>query len=72
MAASGLTRFPVVEHGSFPRLLGMVSLQDVLKGRARVLEAEIHRERVLRPHMAFLRPARGSNRRPPAEPRRDR
>ena len=72
MAASGLTRFPVVEHGTCPRLLGMVSLQDLLKGRARALEAEVSRERVLRLHMAFLRPARGSVRCPPAEPRHDR
>jgi chloride channel protein, CIC family len=72
MAASGLTRFPVVEHGTFPRLLGMVALQDLLKGRALALDAEIRRERVLRLHTAVLRPAHGARRRPPAEAGHDR
>jgi H+/Cl- antiporter ClcA len=60
MAESGLTRFPVVEGGAQPRLIGMVSLEDLLKGRTVALDAEVHRERVLRLHMAFpRRPRKG-------------
>jgi CBS domain-containing protein len=62
MAESGLTRFPVVErrvdrtHGSkqqrgtgsaVPRVVGLVSLNDLLKARVMNLEAERKRERVL-------------------------
>ena len=63
MAESGLTRFPVVdrrgkhrEHGSkqerqdghnVPKLVGLVSLTDLLKARAANLQAERKRERVL-------------------------
>lgn len=45
MAETGLTSFPVVERGT-SRLLGMISLDDLLKARARNLEAERRRERV--------------------------
>jgi CBS domain-containing protein len=63
MAESGLTRFPVVdrrgkhrEHGSkeqrkdghqVPKLVGLVSLTDLLKARVANLQAERKRERVL-------------------------
>lgn len=47
MAESGLTRFPVVDHGDPPELLGIVSLRDLLKARTLNLEAERRRERVL-------------------------
>ena len=47
MAKTGLTRFPVVEHGSERRFVGMVGLFDLLHGRARNLDAEQRRERVL-------------------------
>jgi CBS domain-containing protein len=46
MAETGLTRFPVVERGS-GRLLGIVALSDLLKARARNLDAERRRERVI-------------------------
>ncbi len=46
MAETGLTRFPVVERGSH-KLLGMISLDDLLKGRTQTLDAERVRERVL-------------------------
>jgi CIC family chloride channel protein len=46
MAATGLTRFPVVERGT-RRLVGMVSLTDLLKARTLNLDAEERRERVL-------------------------
>lgn len=52
MADTGLTHFPVVERGAGRRLLGMISLEDVLKGRARNLEAERRRERVLNVRLA--------------------
>jgi CIC family chloride channel protein len=47
MAETGRTRFPVVERGPERRLAGMVSLTDLLQARARNLEAERRRERVL-------------------------
>ena len=47
MAETGLTRFPVVTHGPKPMLLGMVSLSAVLHARARNLEAERRRERIM-------------------------
>ncbi|MCL4394534.1 MAG: chloride channel protein [Chloroflexi bacterium] len=40
MADTGLTCFPVVEHGSSRKLLGMISLSDVLKARTLNLDAE--------------------------------
>ena len=46
MASTGLTRFPVVERGSKRRLVGMISLSDLLAGRTRTLDAEHRRERV--------------------------
>ena len=50
MAETGLTRFPVVhrEHG---RLIGMISLTDLLKARSMTLDAEQRRERVLGAHI---------------------
>ena len=47
MADTGFTRFPVVERPASRRLLGIVSLHDVLKARALNLEAERRRERIL-------------------------
>jgi CBS domain containing-hemolysin-like protein len=40
MAATGLTRFPVVARDDPHTLVGMISLQDILKGRALNLEVE--------------------------------
>jgi len=45
MAETGLTRFPVVSHES-RRLVGMISLTDLLKARSLNLDAERRRERV--------------------------
>jgi H+/Cl- antiporter ClcA len=53
MASSGLTHFPVVERGPERRLLGMVSLEDLLVGRTRILEAENRRERVIQVRLGF-------------------
>ena len=71
MAKKGLTRFPVVERGERRRLLGMVSLADLLEGRTRVLHSELHRERALHLHMAFPRRVRAPGR-PPKETTRKR
>ena len=46
MATTGLTRFPVIERDGTRRLVGMVSLEDLLKARSLNLEAERRRERV--------------------------
>ncbi|HZU31921.1 MAG TPA: CBS domain-containing protein, partial [Candidatus Angelobacter sp.] len=48
MAATGLTRFPVVKRNSEAELLGLVGLQDLLKARELSVVDELHRERVLR------------------------
>jgi CBS-domain-containing membrane protein len=48
MAETGLTRFPVVDRGDERKLLGIVSLQDLLSARTRNLSEERDRERVLR------------------------
>lgn len=56
MAETGFTRFPVVERENAQKLLGIVSLNDLLKARTRNLEEERQRERVLR--IRFLLPRR--------------
>ncbi len=61
MAETGLTRFPVVARDldserdgkGAPKLVGMISLYDLLHARARSLEEERRRERVLRIHLPF-------------------
>jgi chloride channel protein, CIC family len=57
MAESGITRFPVVDNNKSRKLLGMVSLDDLLKARAHNLDAERRRERVLPLRLKF--PFRG-------------
>jgi H+/Cl- antiporter ClcA len=52
MAETGLTHFPVVEPGTL-RVVGMVGLDDLLKARARNLDAERRRERVLDVRLLF-------------------
>ena len=47
MAESGITRMPVVDEES-EMLLGLVTLEDLLKGRTRHVEEERHREQVIR------------------------
>jgi H+/Cl- antiporter ClcA len=59
MAESGLTRFPVVERAS-RRVVGMISLTDLLKARTINLEAERRRERVLTVNITPFRPGRKS------------
>jgi len=53
MAETSFTRLPVVERNDSQKLAGMISLHDLLKARARSLEEEHHRERVLRLHLKF-------------------
>ncbi|WP_376795015.1 chloride channel protein [Thermogemmatispora sp.] len=52
MAETGLTRLPVVEPAT-GRLVGLVSLSDLLKARVRTLIEERSRERVLRIRLLF-------------------
>jgi H+/Cl- antiporter ClcA/CBS domain-containing protein len=72
MAATGLTRFPVVERDNPRKLVGMVSFTDLLKGRTRNLEAEQRRERVLPLRIVFprfrLRPRLTTTPTPPTSP----
>ncbi|MBV8550333.1 MAG: CBS domain-containing protein [Acidobacteriaceae bacterium] len=53
MAESGFTRFPVLAPQTDQRLVGMVSLNDLLHARTRNLDDERARERVLRLRMPF-------------------
>ena len=55
MAETGLTRLPVVTRDGSVRLLGIVSLRDLLQARVRNLEAEQRRERLLPVRLAFPR-----------------
>jgi chloride channel protein, CIC family len=55
MADSGFTRFPVLDPIGNGKLLGMVSLRDLLQARSKNLEDERARERVLRIRMPFGR-----------------
>jgi CBS domain-containing protein len=48
MAATGLTRFPVVDRSNHAHLVGMIAFGDLLHARERVLNEERRRERVLR------------------------
>ena len=52
MALTGLTRFPVVAQGDDPELLGLISLEDLIKAREFNLDEEHRRERVLRLRLA--------------------
>jgi CIC family chloride channel protein len=56
MAASGFTRLPVVERENKQKLVGIVSLDDLLKARSRALNEERKRERILK--IRFFRPGR--------------
>ncbi len=47
MAESGITRMPVVDEET-EKLVGLVTLEDLLKGRTRHVEEERHREQVIR------------------------
>jgi chloride channel protein, CIC family len=58
MAETGLTRFPVIERNDSRKLVGMISLSDLLKARVQNLEAERRRERMLPLRLAFPRRSR--------------
>jgi H+/Cl- antiporter ClcA len=54
MAETGLTGFPVIDDASSSRkLVGIISLEDLLHARVRNLGEERNRERVLRIHLPF-------------------
>jgi predicted transcriptional regulator len=53
MAETGLTRMPVVARDNPRKVLGMISLADLLRARTRDLEEERRRERVLRLRLPF-------------------
>jgi CIC family chloride channel protein len=55
MADSGFTRFPVLDPKGTGKIVGMVSLKDLLLARTRNLEDERARQRVLRIRMPFGR-----------------
>ena len=58
MASTGFTRMPVVDRKDHRKLLGMVSLDELLRARTRSLAEERDRERVLRIRLPFgLRPS---------------
>lgn len=54
MAEHGVSRLPVVERGNPSRLVGMVSLRDLLQARVWTLAEERRAERTLR--LRFFRP----------------
>lgn len=53
MAETGVTRLPVVDSPSGGSLVGLISLEDLLRARTRNLTEERHRERVLRIRLPF-------------------
>jgi chloride channel protein, CIC family len=61
MAETGHTRLPVVDRANPQKLLGMISLNDLLKARVHNLEEERHRERVLRLRVLFRPRNKGEN-----------
>ncbi|HXH07640.1 MAG TPA: chloride channel protein [Vicinamibacterales bacterium] len=48
MAEHGVSRLPVVERDNPSRLVGLITLRDLLQARVRMLAEERHRERTLR------------------------
>ena len=54
MAETGVTEFPVVEPSNPRKLLGLISLDDLLKARVLRLQEEQRRERVLPLRLVFL------------------
>jgi len=68
MVEENVTRMPVVENNGSRRLLGVVSLDDLLKARVRNLEDERRRERVLPLRLIFPKRVRRSNASPSISP----
>jgi CBS domain-containing protein len=58
MAETGYTRLPVVEQANSRKVVGMISLRDLLTARKRNLEEEKHRERALRIRLLFRSPGK--------------
>jgi CBS domain-containing protein len=58
MAETGRTRLPVVSDPESRKLVGIVSLDDLLKARIRSLDEERRRERVMRIRLPFRQSAR--------------
>ncbi len=55
MAETGKTRLPVVDPADSRKLLGLISLNDLLHARVRALDEERKRERVLRIRIPWRR-----------------
>jgi H+/Cl- antiporter ClcA/CBS domain-containing protein len=53
MAETGFTRMPVVDRGDSRKLVGIISLEDLLHARTRNLTEERERERVLKIRLPF-------------------
>jgi CBS domain-containing protein len=51
MAECRLTRLPVVDPADPGRLLGLISLRDLLRARAQNMKDEVHFERTLGPNI---------------------
>jgi CIC family chloride channel protein len=60
MVETGLTQFPVVDHDDPPRLVGFISLNDLLRARQRAYEEERRRERVLQMRLWLRRERAGT------------
>jgi len=58
MAEHGVSRMPVVDRSEPPALVGLITLKEALKARARHLEEERRRERILMPLDAIIPIAR--------------
>ncbi len=63
MAETGFTRMPVVDSDEERRVIGMISLDDLLNARTRNLSEERSRERVLHIRLPF----RGARKTAPVE-----
>jgi H+/Cl- antiporter ClcA len=53
MAETGFTRLPVVDRGDGGKLVGMISLTDLLRARTRSLDEERRREVILKLRLPF-------------------
>ena len=58
MAETGRTRLPVISDPESRKLVGILSLDDLLKARIRSLDEERRRERVLRIRSPFRQSSR--------------